>query len=840
MGKVVLIIALLMAVIVVAASVTLSVERKSDVIPEKIAAKEIRSDLINLGAYALKWAIRQVRSEHVTQSNTSIFDNMQGTYHYSYFDVPALDGSIDQISYTFGDAELGGGDGNTDVDFDIEEDGEVIVNDDVSLDVTVVGTAIDNGSYDLPVTMRLSVDGTTYEPFGYYTQPVSSNLNDGGNPRTWTCPDSVEAGSNIIIYGYSFSKSHSWYDGSQNSHWQSNYSRSSVGNDFVIVLRDGDPVPDVEGMRDQASVEEYLSEYISGGSIDIGVNDAIYLFELGTNSLNSSAADFQDLVVLVTFTMTGDGGQDDSSPVQEVEIIETPGLDMIFADGDITLTGSAGITGTTGTNSTDDNSVYFAWSTEVDGDFYVGPGADYEDVINSAGWGREPEDNITGSISNLPSERSYDLPAYPDFPELTDRGSFSTPWTSSGQYVIDQDGYYSSISATSNRTITINVGSATRYIVVGSLSVGQGNITLQGTGNLVLYVENSFSLTGSSVINTGGDESKVTMYYSGSNTLNFGGSTEFNGSIYLEDADITITGSGGITGHIICGGSTVNVTGNADANVRAVYAPEADINVTGSGRIRGLVIANELSLSGSGRIIYDNSWVAPIPGIEDVEEEEEIDEEEVQQYVIRVDIDALVSEDEYGNENDRESFASILVTYSTGDSEGDGGGFDEEEEEEIPSIVLAGDICLNPTNNGSKRFEMVTPDGTIDRTTINNNGPTYTYTGSASEIQFRPKSNGKTITVNGTDIVLRTNKTYTISADDMTVNLRNTRGYGNWGQSKNYWWIEINCTDPTMEPDPGLPEIEEFDVEEEIDIAEEDQSDEGYTVEEVEILYWQP
>ena len=75
MSKAVLIMIILLAVIVAVATVTLSVEKKAEVIPEKLAEKEIRSDLINLGAYALKWAIRQVHDENIIVSNSSIFDD---------------------------------------------------------------------------------------------------------------------------------------------------------------------------------------------------------------------------------------------------------------------------------------------------------------------------------------------------------------------------------------------------------------------------------------------------------------------------------------------------------------------------------------------------------------------------------------------------------------------------------------------------------------------------------------------------------------------------------------------------------------------------------------------
>ena len=111
MNKAVLIMIILLAVIVAVATVTLSVERKAEIIPEKIAENAVRSDLMNLGAYALKWAVKQVRNENITVSNSSIFDDESGSYHFAFFEVPALDESIDIITYEFGELQTveGGG-----------------------------------------------------------------------------------------------------------------------------------------------------------------------------------------------------------------------------------------------------------------------------------------------------------------------------------------------------------------------------------------------------------------------------------------------------------------------------------------------------------------------------------------------------------------------------------------------------------------------------------------------------------------------------------------------------------------------------------------------------------
>jgi len=79
---------------------------------------------------------------------------------------------------------------------------------------------------------------------------------------------------------------------------------SSSDSPQVRVLRHGDPVPNLDGHEGQTSVEEYVSGFVdtSTNTISLEANEAIFLFELGTTSLSTSAADFQDLVVLVSLS----------------------------------------------------------------------------------------------------------------------------------------------------------------------------------------------------------------------------------------------------------------------------------------------------------------------------------------------------------------------------------------------------------------------------------------------------------------------------------------------------------------------------------------------------------
>ncbi|MDJ0598764.1 MAG: hypothetical protein QNJ37_08005 [Crocosphaera sp.] len=69
----------------------------------------------------------------------------------------------------------------------------------------------------------------------------------------------------------------------------------------IRVLVNGDPVPDVTPFDNQTTIDDFLEGYIEDGKIKLAENQAIYLFELGSNSDTGSATfDLQDNVVLAT------------------------------------------------------------------------------------------------------------------------------------------------------------------------------------------------------------------------------------------------------------------------------------------------------------------------------------------------------------------------------------------------------------------------------------------------------------------------------------------------------------------------------------------------------------
>ena len=205
------------------------------------------------------------------------------------------------------------------IPFDIDQpdsgttSGDVVPNDPTAARVSVLGAAITyGGQYDVPVTVRVKAGGSSYDPWGNASLPVDANVNDANNPRAYILPSDVVANTQISVGAKAWVKTDSGYDGSQNSHWTTHMAvDSSTATNNVITLRNGDPVPQINGFMDQAAVPDYLQDYIdhANDTMLLGESQAIYLFELGSSvSVNpvtqpgslSASQDFQDLVVLVT------------------------------------------------------------------------------------------------------------------------------------------------------------------------------------------------------------------------------------------------------------------------------------------------------------------------------------------------------------------------------------------------------------------------------------------------------------------------------------------------------------------------------------------------------------
>ncbi|KTG28403.1 hypothetical protein [Haloferax profundi] len=162
--------------------------------------------------------------------------------------------------------------------------GSVVAETDFGGDFDVIGSAIKDGDgNDIPVDITLKVGGKSHQPW--------ANINDGQN-HTFAA---VGADSDAISI-----TAKAEFDGGFTVR-----SHDTDDSDQVLVLRDGDDVPTVEGYNGQEDAAEFLEPYIGDdGSITLDDNQAIFLFELGTTDETSPAFDRQDAVILVTLWNT--------------------------------------------------------------------------------------------------------------------------------------------------------------------------------------------------------------------------------------------------------------------------------------------------------------------------------------------------------------------------------------------------------------------------------------------------------------------------------------------------------------------------------------------------------
>ena len=176
------------------------------------------------------------------------------------------------------------------------------------LKTEVLGAAISSGgSYDMPVTSRVHTGSTTNDPWGTYTQALSGNVNRDGT-FTYEPSDPIPGGTDITVSGTSWTRTGG--DGTVNEDWSKHMEQDSqTSGSQLKVLRDGDPVPDIDGYLDQGSVADFVGQFIDplSNRISLEQNQSIYLFELGTSNSTSAAYDFQDLVVLVSMLRSDAG-----------------------------------------------------------------------------------------------------------------------------------------------------------------------------------------------------------------------------------------------------------------------------------------------------------------------------------------------------------------------------------------------------------------------------------------------------------------------------------------------------------------------------------------------------
>ncbi len=164
------------------------------------------------------------------------------------------------------------------------------------------------GRYDVPVTVQINIGPESLNPFGSFDSPTGGNVNDGEEGRH------LELDQEVLAYVPFSVEAKSWLlrnhqDGDVDGDWYEYLHVSSDSNSSnVLVLRNGDPVPNIDPFMEQEDIGELVKDFVDPrtGLIRLYDDEVIFLFELGTTDLDSPAADFQDLVILVTVAEDAD------------------------------------------------------------------------------------------------------------------------------------------------------------------------------------------------------------------------------------------------------------------------------------------------------------------------------------------------------------------------------------------------------------------------------------------------------------------------------------------------------------------------------------------------------
>lgn len=305
-----------------------------------------------------------------------------------------------------------------------------------------------------------------------------------------------------------------------------------------------------------------------------------------------------------------------------------PIFDMaIFADGDVTLGNSSLVDGNIGTHSVNVGGVDLNNSAKVDGFVKVGVGADPNAVVHQGNGAI-----ITDGIGNLEDKRRYPLPIFPEFPDLPVMGDLKVNSTAT----ISTDASYNEITVGNSNKLIFNVGSDTLKVRVKNFTAKTGTeITVNGAGNLILYIEEDFNLNNDTMFNVSGDPNKVLIYYKGSsNKLKLANSSIYSGCIYAETADFDLANSGEIRGSIFTGGTDVKLSNSSDAYVRVIYAPNALVTLHNSGYVKGAIVCNTFESKNSSVLEYSTEVEGIWDIIPDLEfEDDQLEPVEVMNYI---------------------------------------------------------------------------------------------------------------------------------------------------------------------------------------------------------------
>ncbi|MBU3098246.1 MULTISPECIES: DUF7305 domain-containing protein [Clostridium] len=228
------------------------------------------------------------------------------------------------------------------------------------------------------------------------------------------------------------------------------------------------------------------------------------------------------------------------------------------------------IIGDIGTSSTNNGAIYYFADNLINGSICIPISGDGSKIVTKSSW--------TGDKTIKKANNSYiDAP----FPEtLTSMGTFTTG--NGNNKSINAGTCYNEIKIENNSILTINIGSGDNKLRIKKLSLA-GNIIINGTGRLLLYVDD-YILTGwGSKINyvNGEEDCSKLVLYNNALKLDLNNGVKINGEIYAPNTIINLDGGVEIKGSIV--GKDINVTGGAKVTFISCSIPIPTGDTGGTG-----------------------------------------------------------------------------------------------------------------------------------------------------------------------------------------------------------------------------------------------------------------
>ncbi|MGB4682069.1 MAG: hypothetical protein WBH65_06090 [Dethiobacteria bacterium] len=380
--------------------------------------------------------------------------------------------------------------------------------------------------------------------------------------------------------------------------------RQQRSNEAYYIARSGAEAVAEVLLADVQNIANYIGQTTTGelgsGWFEAEVKDGV-----SGNILIHSTGYAGGYSEKVTLSLIKEGGDNPEGPGGGGSGSFIPVFDMaVFSLGPLKLLPSAKVHGNVGTNSIEPGAVFFDWDTSVE-NVYIGPGGDADEVVTTPMWSTQQHYQ---SVSNLPQERQYPEPVFPEFPEGLPQRDDIKDSGNNRDYVIDQPGQYNEIYIAGSCKLTFRVGDSDLKIRVKKITVdGSGVVEIQrnGSGRLILYVEES--LTSRAYFNHNGNAAALVIYYKGTTeNLVFSEWLKLPAYFFALQADLTVGGSGGLYGTIITLGNNVKIVGDSGSVVQVMYAPTAKVNMEGSGKLLGAIVCREFEAKGGARVTYDS------------------------------------------------------------------------------------------------------------------------------------------------------------------------------------------------------------------------------------------